>query len=198
MGTRGLSCGELSEEDLYEALGELSGYVDVTPGDLRKIYELAWKHAAQRLRHSLRVKEVMTRDVATVSRGASAAEAAEVMAGRGVSGLPVLETDGRVAGVVSERDLLPQAGASRPSAMALVAAALREGGTLRVELSGRSAEDLMSAPPITVREDASLEEALALLLGRGINRLPVVDREGRLVGIVTRADVIVAPQEELP
>ncbi|MBI5444798.1 MAG: CBS domain-containing protein [Deltaproteobacteria bacterium] len=198
MGSRGFACGELSEEDLYDALGELSGYVDVTPGDLRKIYELAWKHASQRLRRAVRVNEVMTRDVATVDRGAPAAEVAERMAERCVSGLPVLDTDGRVAGVVSERDLLPRVGASRPSAMALVAAGLKEGGTLRIALSGPRAEDLMSAPPLTIRDDASVQEALALLLGRGINRLPVVDGEGRLVGIVTRADVMVEPRGDFP
>jgi CBS domain-containing protein len=198
MTQKRLSCGELSEEDLYEALGELSGYVDVTPGDLREIYRRAWRHAGDRLTRSLRVRDVMTREVVTVARGAAAAEVAEAMAGRGVSGVPVVDPDGRVAGVVSEKDLLSRASFGGPaSAMGLMAAALRQGGTLRVELADRRAEDLMTAPAVTVREDAPLGEAMALLL-QGINRLPVVDAGGRLVGIVSRGDLMVVPQEDPP
>lgn len=198
MAQKGLSCGELSEEDLYEALGDLSGYVDVTPGDLREIYRRAWKHAGERLTRSLRVRDVMTREVVTVARGASAAEVAEAMAGRGVSGLPVVDPNGHVAGVVSEKDLLSRASFHGPaSAMGLVAAALRQGGTLRVDLADRRAEDLMTTPALTVREDAPLGEATALLR-RGINRLPVVAADGRLVGIVSRGDLLLLPGDDPP
>lgn len=194
MATGNQGPGGLSEEDLYEALGELSGYLDVTPGDLRTIFELAWRHATERLGRTVPVREVMTRDVAAVPREASALAVAEAMAARGVSGVPVVEPDGRVAGVVSEKDLLARAClGGPPSAMALVAAALRAGGTLEVALTDRRAEDLMTSPALTVPDTASVGEALALLGERRVNRLPVVDAAGRLVGIVSRRDVLVAP-----
>jgi CBS domain-containing membrane protein len=186
--------GEITEEDLYEALGELSGYVDITPGDLQKIYGLAWHHAAERLRRSARVGGVMSRDVATARRDTSALELAETMAGRRVSGLPVVEADGRVAGVVSERDLLPRISSyGAASAMALVAVALRNGGALRLEPEDQTAEDLMSTPAVTVGEGTPVGDALALLAAHSINRLPVVDADGRLVGIVSRGDLVAIP-----
>ena len=186
-----------SDEDLFEALEELPGYLDVTPGDLGKIYRLAWRHAVDRLHRDLKARDVMTRDVLSVGRGTPLQEAAEAMASRGVSGVPVVDDVGRVVGVLSEKDfirhLAPDAGTT---AMALVAEALRRDGRLWVGVVGARAQDLMSSPAVTVAEDAPLAQVAGLFRQKSVNRFPVTDANGRLVGIVSRGDLIgLAPGE---
>ena len=180
-----------SEDDIYEALQDLPGYLDVTPGDLKELFRLAWRHAEERLYGKLKVRELMTADVLAVGRDTPVKELAEAMAARAVSGVPVVDEDRRVVGVVSEKDFFRRLSSGRAAtAMAFVAEALRRGTAQLPALGGGRAEDLMTSPPVIVREDAPVRDVLALLRRRGVNRLPVVTAEGRLVGIVTRGDLI--------
>lgn len=121
------------------------------------------------------VADVMTHAVAAVGRDAGVDRIVETLHARRVSALPVLAGDGRVIGVVSESDVikaeLPDASGSMDEA-ALTA--------------GR----LMTAPAVTVHPEASLAEAARTMLQGRIKRLPVVDAEGMLCGIVSRADVL--------
>jgi CBS domain-containing protein len=117
------------------------------------------------------VADVMTHAVAAVGRDAGIDEIVETLHARRVSALPVLAGDGRVVGVVSESDV--------------IAAELR--GTIGPEAT---AGGLMSTPVVTVHPDAPLAEAARTMLTRKVKRLPVVDTEDRLRGIVSRADVL--------
>jgi CBS domain-containing protein len=74
--------------------------------------------------------------------------------------------------------------------MALVAEALRHGGRLPVGAGAAQAEDLMSSPAVTVAEDAPLGQVAGLFRQKSVNRFPVTDANGRLVGIVSRGDLI--------
>ena len=110
-------------------------------------------------------KDVMTRDVVSTRPSCRVEEVTRVLCFHGISGLPVTDDDGNVIGMVSEADIL-----------------------------GRTAgqdtiQDIMSSPPITITEEASLEQIAGVLTERKIKRLPVV-RDGKLVGIVSRADVV--------
>jgi CBS domain-containing protein len=118
------------------------------------------------------VADVMTHAVAAVGRDAGIDEIVETLHGLRISALPVLAGDGRVVGVVSECDV--------------IAAELAGSGTG----PGPTAGQLMSAPAVTVHPEASLAEAARAMLNRKVKRLPVVDAEDRLRGIVSRADVL--------
>ncbi|MET7806964.1 CBS domain-containing protein [Micromonospora chersina] len=135
------------------------------------------------------VQDVMTTDVATVREGTAYREIVDVLTGRHVTAAPVVDGAGRVLGVVSEADLMykvelqgqPQPRRILPD---------RHRREARAKAGATLAADLMTAPPVTVTPDASLVEAARTMGARGVKRLPVVDDLGRLVGIVTRGDLL--------
>jgi CBS domain-containing protein len=136
-----------------------------------------------------RVRDVMTWEVVAVGEQATFKEIAATMAEHRVSALPVLDAEGRVAGIVSEADLLlKEEFAERPARGRLL-----QGGRQRAErakAAGATAAELMTAPAVTVGPDATVTEAARLLHRHGIKRLPVVDPAGPLLGIVSRADLL--------
>jgi predicted transcriptional regulator len=115
------------------------------------------------------VHEVMSHPVFTVGPDASLERVAAVLSERRVAAVPVVEETGRVIGIVTESDLL------------------RREGT-----AAETAAEIMSAPVVTVPVGAETEQARRTMLWRGIGRLPVLDGSGRLVGIISRRDVIAA------
>lgn len=128
----------------------------------------------------MRVHEAMTTDVVTVRPEMPLRDVASLLTTRAISGVPVVDAAGRVAGVVSASDLIRVAdGIEHPH---------RRLGRRR-RFGRRTAGAEMTAPAITIRPDRPLAEAAAVMLGRRVNRLPVVD-DDRLVGIVTRADLV--------
>ena len=134
----------------------------------------------------MNVQEVMTQDVISVSPEEPLKHVATLLLERRVSGVPVVGSDGRLLGVVSEGDLLfKEEGGRTRRALPF----LRSAKVTSTKQAARTAGEAMTAPALTVAPTASVTEAAALMLECGVNRLPVVDG-GTLVGIVTRADLI--------
>jgi CBS domain-containing membrane protein len=182
---------DISDNDVYEAMKDISGYIDITPGDFKEIYVKAYQHALQRLTQSVNVKEVMTKNVATVAPNTPLRAVAEVMAQRRVSGVPVIDADRKVVGVVSDKDFLSHMGTGEAkSLMDLVAECLQGSGCVATPIRQKYASDIMASPPITIGQDSSVIDAADLIIKKSINRLPVVDSAGKLVGIVARADIV--------
>ncbi|MFF2848842.1 CBS domain-containing protein [Streptomyces sp. NPDC058001] len=129
------------------------------------------------------VARVMTGEVVSVVPETPFKDIAKLLAAQGFSGLPVLDEDDRVLGVISESDLLAR--------QASADAERREPGGASpgapAELTARS---LMSSPAITVAASATVVEAARTMLRHGVERLPVVDQRDRLTGIVTRRDLL--------
>jgi CBS domain-containing protein len=138
----------------------------------------------------MKVKDVMTTDVACVHPGASLKEAARLMVERRISGLPVVDDSGGVLGVISEGDLLVKergAPEGTPGALAWLTGGRGNGWS---KLEARVVGEAMSSPAATIGPERPVAAAATLMLEREVNRLPAVDRTGRLVGIVTRADLV--------
>ncbi|MFC8765427.1 CBS domain-containing protein [Streptomyces sp. NPDC057193] len=112
----------------------------------------------------MKVGGLMTDDVVSAVPAASFRDVAKLLAEHDISGVPVVDEDDRVVGVVSESDLLASD-----------------------ELTARG---LMTTPAVTVHADETVVDAARLMVRRGVERLPVVDEEERLVGIVTRRDLL--------
>ena len=139
----------------------------------------------------MKIKDVMTVDVLTVPTSKTLKETAQVLADTGISGLPVTDDDGTVIGVISEADILFKERSPER----------RRGGSFawlffpdmienEAKLDARTAGEAMSSPAITIGPDRPVGEAAARMLDDAVNRLPVVDEAGKLVGIVTRADLV--------
>jgi CBS domain-containing protein len=150
----------------------------------------------------LTVRDAMTRAVVSVHRSTPLREVAQALIDNGISGVPVVDVDGAVLGVVSEADLLVKeqgAEAIHHRPLARFIGESEESRAQLVKLGATSAADAMTAPAITITSNRSLREAAATMTGRNVNRLPVVD-DGRLVGIISRADLVrayVRSDEEL-
>ena len=131
----------------------------------------------------------MTTDVVTVTPSTPLKEAAQLLATRGISGVPVVEPGGRIVGVLSEADVLVQErGAPRPGP-GLLGLIFDPDAAWRDKLGARSVADAMTAPAICIGPDRPVHAAAERMLDDGVNRLPVVE-DGRLLGIVTRADLV--------
>ena len=187
----GKQCPDISDSDIYEAMKEIPGYLDITPSDLKEIYRHAFRHARERVSRPIKAAAIMTRDVHHVRVDTPLGDVAELMARQRISGVPVLDEAGRVAGIISEKDFLGRMGAPDTAhVMGVIAACLAGKGCVALPIRGRTAAEIMAAPAITVREDTSTLEITEILAARNINRVPVVDGSGKLVGIVSRADVL--------
>ncbi len=138
----------------------------------------------------MKVQDVMSKDVRTVAPETPLKEVARVLTELGISGVPVVE-DGAVGGVVSEADILVKERGVHPAHHhGLVGLLFSEGVDVGEKLRALTAGEAMTAPPITVTPYRPLSEAAGKMIDAQVNRLPVVDDDGTLVGIVTRADLV--------
>ena len=185
---------EIDDEDILEAMKQIPGYLDITPGDFKQVYLKAYEHALNRLTTSLKAADVMTTDVVWVKEDRPVVEVAEIMEAKRVSGLPVIGEDGQVVGVISEKDYLVEMGADQDgNFMTLIVECLKTGRCNATSVRVKKAADIMSQPAVTVGEETALQEVTALFVQEGINRVPVLDRHSKLTGIVTREDILRIP-----
>jgi CBS-domain-containing membrane protein len=132
------------------------------------------------------VADVMTRNVVAVRKDAQFKDIILVMRARRFSAFPVLDDDDRVIGVVSEDDLLVREGFDGPGTGPRFL--MRHAD--RSKATGLTAAELMTAPPITIRPEAPVAEAARTMHTRHVKRLPVVSADGRLLGVVSRVDLL--------
>ena len=133
------------------------------------------------------VKGVMTSSVVAVRENADFKEMVTVMRARRISAFPVIDSSSRVLGVVSEADLLlKETTPALPQGAVRLAWRLRE----RSKAAGVTAAELMTKPAVTIHEDAPVAQAARLMQSHKVKRLPVVDVNGQLRGIITRTDLL--------
>jgi sulfide:quinone oxidoreductase len=147
-------------------------------------------NTAPQIRHArtLKVADVMTRDVVTVRQGSALAAVADLMVARKLSGVPVLDVDDRLVGIVTEADFLSAMNLHGDGlADALVTVARKRRARKGM---GTIVDDLMTKAPVTVAEDASLGRAVELMDRNKVKRLVVTDDQSRVRGVVSRADLM--------
>jgi CBS-domain-containing membrane protein len=135
------------------------------------------------------VKDVMTTRVIWVKKAASFRELAAALREHKISAFPVLDAAGKVIGVVSEADLLTKEALYGEEGMPGVIDGILHHRD-QEKARGITAGELMTAPPVTAQPDDSVETAARLMYTRKVKRLPVVDANDHLVGIVSRSDVL--------
>ena len=142
---------------------------------------------------TLKVRDVMTTTVVTVTPETPLKDVAHLMIDHAVSGIPVVDRVGAVIGVVSEADLLVKERGAEGIHRRPLAGLFGDSKATRAQrdkVNAGLASQAMTSPAITVAPDRPLRDAADLMIERKVNRLPVVGPDGELLGIVTRADVV--------
>jgi CBS domain-containing protein len=142
----------------------------------------------------MRAHQIMTRSVITVTPETTIVEAANTMLQRHVSGLPVVDTAGKLVGIVSEGDFIHRGeiGTKRKHSrfLTFILGAGRAANDY-VHEHGRRVAEIMTTEPLTINEDTDLEEIVRLMETKHVKRLPVT-RGDKVVGIVSRANLLQA------
>jgi CBS domain-containing membrane protein len=166
-------------------------FVDCSEADPMHIYHLAPAHARCRVLEYIPVQQAMSREVVSVRASASVAEAEGQLLAHRIGGMPVVDDARRVVGVVSETDFLYKL---EDRAFLGIKDRVRQlfGGAAKAsrKFHADTVGEIMTALPITVTLDTPLGQVATLFLERGIKRVPVVDADGRPIGIVSRADLV--------
>lgn len=142
------------------------------------------------------IKDIMTKEVITVSEDDTIEKCANLLITHNLSGLPVLDDNGKIKGIVTEGDLIRRISRIEgPAALEVL------GGIFYLESPkkfmekvknsmGSKARDIMTKDIITISPDKEMEEGATLLVKNKIKRLPVIDKEGNIIGIVSRKDIM--------
>ncbi len=180
-----------TDADVMEAMKSLSSYIDITPADFRELYRVAFRLAVERFTRSVTAGDIMSETVVTVNPENTVDEVVRIMSEGGVSGVPVVDPDGRVVGILSEKDVIRRLlGGRTGSIMTLATECLRSKRCMCAKVSEIKAGEVMTAPVVTVRAEATLAELARLISEKQVNRLPVTDADGRLLGILARNDIV--------
>ncbi len=142
------------------------------------------------------VADVMSRDPIVVRPQTPLKEAIQTLAERRISGLPVVDEGGKLVGIVSETDLMWQeTGVTPPAYIMFLDSVIFLKNPVQYERDlhkalGQTVGEVMSSDPVTVSPDKPLKEAAQLMHDRSVHRLPVVDTTGKVIGILTRGDIV--------
>ncbi len=161
-------------EDIQQAMARLDRGLDVLPGDVMALVREAEAHALDRRLGQLKVGTLMARDVRTVRPTDTLYRARMLINQHHVKALPVVDDERRVVGIVTVFDMF---------------------NLEVVDLDPVS--KVMTTPVTTVPADTPVSRLVALMTDRGLRHLPVVDDDGRLVGIVTRTELITVLNQAL-
>lgn len=142
------------------------------------------------------IKNIMEKEVITVREGDTVEECAKLLSTHNLSGLPVVDDEGKVKGIVTEGDLIRRAANVKPPEFFGLL-----GGTIYLESPKKFMDklkksmayivkDIMSEDLITVGPDSEIEAAATLMVQKKIKTLPVVDKEGKLLGVIARKDIM--------
>jgi CBS domain-containing protein len=143
------------------------------------------------------VRDVMSTTIVTVHVDDKVEAAADVMADKDVGGLPVVDADGKLVGLLRDDDLIASdARVHVPTFINFLGLGVPFPGEMKhleaelEKISGATVGDLMNPEPPTVAPDATIEDVASIMHDQGVNSLPVIDADRKVVGIVARADVV--------
>lgn len=141
-------------------------------------------------------KEIMTKDVLTINQDEKVSKATEILLSHKISGLPVVDEENKVVGVISETDLI-----FRDKEIHIPAYLPLLGGFIMLEsikkfekhlkkASSNVIKDVMTAPAVIIDQETEVSKIIDIMITKGVNRLPVVDSEKKIVGIIARSDIL--------
>lgn len=144
----------------------------------------------------MKAKDIMTTEVMKVKVDDKVEDVTRLLITNKISGVPVVNDENEVVGIVTETDLIfRDKDVNMPSYVPLLGGFILLDSVKKFEKELRKAaaykvEDLMSTPVIKVYEDDDLRQVVNIMLEKRINRVPVIDKEGKLKGIIARSDIL--------
>jgi len=153
--------------------------------------EGAGGHLRSRIGLEMFVRDVMTKNVIAISKYESVMQVANILTEKNISGLPVVDKENKVLGIITQADILSMVGVSREHTFKDLLKYML-GERLPERRLGDLVGDVMTSPALTIKPDANIAEAVRMMDEKRIRRLTVVDEKNLLIGILTRADILKA------
>ncbi|HCA27508.1 MAG TPA: hypothetical protein DEP05_07720 [Betaproteobacteria bacterium] len=177
-------------EDIMAALRDMDSFIDITAEDIERIYTSVTIHAQQRQLGETVCRDIMTRQVVFVRPETSLQETWNILIRQGIRGMPVVDAKRRVVGMVAITDFLKHTDWDwRAKCSTRLRHLLSRQSRLKTDAPRRAAH-IMTTTVVKTHEDTPVVELFVAFAEKRINHLPVVDGELRLVGIVTRLDLL--------
>jgi CBS domain-containing protein len=148
-------------------------------------------HLRSKIGLEVSVRDVMTRNVHSITKYENIMHVADILTANNISGLPVVDKENKVIGIISQADILSMVGVSREHTFKDLLKFML-GERLPERRMGDLVGDIMTSPALTIKPDANIAEAVKIMDERNIRRLTVVDEKNTLIGIITRADILKA------
>jgi CBS domain-containing protein len=181
---------ELTDDDILDAMQHIPGYLDITSEDFRSIYRLAHRHALERMFVGVTANRLMRGAIEPLQPNTTLDKAARTLADSGYKGLPVVDAEGRVIGILTETDFLKRLKAK--NFLELLLRMLDDSFEFTHCCHETPVSAAMTQPAVTVDRDANFPEILEAFRRHGGRSMPVTGADGRLLGLLLRKDFIAA------
>ncbi len=179
---------ELNDEDILDAMRRIPGYLDITTEDFRSIYQLAYGHALDRFFRGVTAGTLMCQSIPRLRPDETLEGAAKLIADSGYKGLPVVNTEGCVVGMLTETDFLEILHAE--NFLDLLVKMMEKSFGLADGCLQTRVSEAMTRPVVTVGEGAGIQEIIEAFSRHGGRSMPVVAPDGKLRGLLLRKDVL--------
>ena len=188
---------ELADEDIIDAMRHIAGYIDISTEDFRSIYHLAHHHAVDRVFSDVRAESLMLTDFEPLRPDMRMDEAARQLVAQRLKGLPVVDADGRVCGMLTETDFVRRLQAG--SFLELMLRLVESGAALATRCHETAVGDVMTPNPVSVGRRAGFREITAAFHRHKGRSMPVVEPDGTVCGLLLHRSFISACHlESLP
>ncbi|MFN3920838.1 MAG: HPP family protein [Caldimicrobium sp.] len=181
-----------TKEDILNAFKRIEGYLDITIEDFQKLYGLVSQIWWERLIKEIKAKDIMNPQVIFASPEETLEEIVRKLVKAKISGLPIVENE-KVIGLLSEKDIFKKLEIDINFKCLSIFLNLEKTIQSWERLKKTKAKEIMTTPAITIEENSSVEEVFKIMKLHKINRIPVVNSQGKLVGIITREDLLKHP-----
>lgn len=185
-------CSELRLEDFQKALKDINTFIDVRVEDLLMITKTAQKHAQLREAESSRVDQFMTSNVETVTPETGLREAAQLLLKLKISGLPVVNSENKLVGIVTEADFLSAMGipCHHPAHSVWQTLETMFSTSPRNSILPSVVADIMSSQTVTTDLKSTLHDVIDTMKRHHVKRVVVINDEKNVMGIITRSNLV--------
>lgn len=177
---------ELTDSDILDAMQHIPGYLDISAEDFREVYHLAHRHAMERLFSEVTAAGLMRTEIRPLLPDTTLDRAAKALADSGLKGLPVVDENGCVIGMLTETDFLKRLKAK--SFLDLLLRMIDSSFEFAHRCHETRVSEAMTAPAVTVSEGAGFVQIMEAFHHHGGRGMPVVGANGKLAGLLLRKD----------